>query len=265
MNAGLFDVLHDPADDDRPRDVGTASTSSSTASSRNLSIRIGCPGDAATAPIMYRSSAAMSHDVAIARPPRMHDGRTTSGESDRRRAPRASSGVVAVPLAAWGMPSSRAAARSARDPPRGRSNPASSEDADAGGLQRERQFERRLSAVLHDAGDVGAVLLLARDDAGNVLERQRLEIQAIDRIVIGRHRLRVAADRDGLEALFAQGERRMTTAIVELEPLPDPVGTAAEDDDLLTGRRVRLALLLMRRRDMACDDSNSAAHVSMRL
>ena len=42
-------------------------------------------------------------------------------------------------------------------------------------------------------------------------------------------------------------KRRVDAAVVELDPLPDPVGAAAEDHDLPPGGRLRLALLLVRR------------------
>ena len=119
------------------------------------------------------------------------------------------------------------------------------EDADAGLLQRQRELQRRLPAVLDDAGDVAAGLLLARDDRRDVLEGQRLEVEAIDRVVVGRDRLGVAVDHHGLEPLLAQREGRVAAAVVELDALADAVRAAAEDDDLLPRRRVRFALLLV--------------------
>ena len=59
------------------------------------------------------------------------------------------------------------------------------ENPDARMLQRQRQLQGRLPAVLHHAGHVAAGFLLARDDRRHILERQRLEIQTIDRVVIG--------------------------------------------------------------------------------
>ena len=95
----------------------------------------------------------------------------------------------------------------------------------------------------HD--DVAAGLLLARDDRRDVLEGQRLEVQPIDGVVVGRHRLGVAVDHDGLEPLLAQRERGVAAAVVELDALPDAVRSAAEDHDLLPRRRIGLALLLV--------------------
>ena len=42
--------------------------------------------------------------------------------------------------------------------------------------------------------------LLGVDDLEHVLERERLEVQPVGGVVVGRHRLRVAVDHDGLEA-----------------------------------------------------------------
>ncbi len=119
------------------------------------------------------------------------------------------------------------------------------EDPDAGLLQRQRQLERRLPAELHDAGDVAAGLLLALDDRDHVLEGQRLEVQPVDGVVVGRHRLRVAVDHHRLEALLAQREGGVAAAVVELDALADAVRAAAEDHHLLARRRIRLALLLV--------------------
>ena len=59
-----------------------------------------------------------------------------------------------------------------------------------------RELERRLAAELHDHA-VGP-LALARY-CQHVLERQRLEVQLVRRVVVGGDRLRVAVDHDGLE------------------------------------------------------------------
>ena len=85
------------------------------------------------------------------------------------------------------------------------------------------------------------------DDLQHVLERDRLEIQAVGRIVVGRHGLRIAVDHDRLVAVFAQCQRRVHAAIVELDALADAVGAAAEHDHFLAVGRRRLALLFVRR------------------
>src|SRR5204863_7846098 len=80
-----------------------------------------------------------------------------------------------------------------------------------------------------------------------VLGRERLEMEAVGGVVVGRHGFRVAVDHDGLVAGLAQGIDRMYAAIVELDSLADAVRTAAQDDDLALVGGLRLAL----RRTMA--------------
>src|SRR5262249_23285076 len=75
-----------------------------------------------------------------------------------------------------------------------------------------------------------------------VLERQRLEVELVRGVVIGRYGLRVAVDHDGLEPVRAKGERRVHAAVVELDSLPDAVRPAAEDHDLSPLARLGLAV-----------------------
>ena len=86
-----------------------------------------------------------------------------------------------------------------------------------------------------------------RDDLEHVLERERLEVQAVAGVVVGRDGLGVAVHHDRLEARLAQREGRVHAAVVELDALPDPVRPAAEDHDLAAVRRPRLALVLVGR------------------
>ena len=117
------------------------------------------------------------------------------------------------------------------------------DDRHAVGFQRTRQFQRRLAAVLDDH----APRLLDIDHFQHVLERQRLEVQPVRRIVVGGHRFRVAVDHDGLEAGFAQAQRRMHAAVVEFDALADAVRTAAEHHHLAPRRRPGFALFLVAR------------------
>ena len=117
------------------------------------------------------------------------------------------------------------------------------DDRHAVGREIARELERRLAAVLDD----DAERLLDVDDLEHVFERQRLEIQAIGRVVVGRHRLRIAIDHDRFEAVLAQRHRGVHAAIVELDPLADAVRAAAQHDHLLPVGRRGLALLLVRR------------------
>jgi hypothetical protein len=109
--------------------------------------------------------------------------------------------------------------------------------------QRHRQLERGLPAELHDH----APRLLPIADRQHVLERERLEVQPVRGVVVGRHRLGVAVDHDRLEAQLLERHRRVDAAVVELDALADAVGAAAEDDHLARVGRVRLALVLVGR------------------
>ena len=71
------------------------------------------------------------------------------------------------------------------------------------------------------------------DDRERVLERQRLEVELVRRVVVGADGFRVAVDHDGLEPVFLESQGRVHAAVVELDALPDPIRAAAEDDDLL--------------------------------
>ena len=115
------------------------------------------------------------------------------------------------------------------------------EDGYAGRRQRLAELQRRLPAILHDAAAHRAPALLAPHQGDHVLRRQRLEVKAVGRVVVGRHGFRVAVDHDGLEPRLAQGVGGVDAAIVELDALADAVRPAAEDDDLVPLRRVRLA------------------------
>ena len=99
-------------------------------------------------------------------------------------------------------------------------------------LERHRELERRLPPELHD--DPLGLLLL--DDVEHVLERQRLEVEAVGRVVVGRHRLGIAVDHHGLESQLAQRHHGVHAAVVELDALPDAVGPAAQDDHLAAPR-----------------------------
>ena len=94
------------------------------------------------------------------------------------------------------------------------------------------ELQRRLAAELHDGAVQAAVGLFTREDLGDVLGGERLEIEPVRGVVVGRHRLRIAVDHDGLVPGIAQGERGMAAAIVELDALADAVRPAAEDGDL---------------------------------
>ena len=113
---------------------------------------------------------------------------------------------------------------------------------DASGFEGARQFQRRLAAELHDNPGQRARLHLLVKDLEHVFGGQRLEIQAVGRVVIGRHGFRVAVDHDGFIAGVMQREAGMAAAIIELDPLPDAVRPTAEDDNLGGVARLRFAI-----------------------
>src|SRR5205085_11075306 len=86
-------------------------------------------------------------------------------------------------------------------------------------LDGARELERRLAAELrHDAGG-----LLALADCEHLLDSERLEVQPVGSVVVGRDRLRIAIDHYGLVAELPERLRRVDAAVVELDPLADPV------------------------------------------
>ena len=117
------------------------------------------------------------------------------------------------------------------------------DDRHAVRFQVARELQRRLPAVLHDHAEG----LFDVHDFQHVFQRQRLEIQPIRGIVVGRHRLRIAVDHDGLVAVFAQRQRRMHAAIIELDALADAIRPAAQHHDFLAIGRLRFALFLVGR------------------
>ena len=106
------------------------------------------------------------------------------------------------------------------------------DDRNAGGLQRQSEIQRRLPAELHD----DAVGLLDVVDVQNFFERERLEVEAIAGVVVGRDRLRIAVDHDRFVIELLQREGGVAAAVVELDALADAVGAAAENHDLLAIR-----------------------------
>ncbi|MNB90570.1 hypothetical protein D3C75_376300 [compost metagenome] len=92
------------------------------------------------------------------------------------------------------------------------------------GFQRARQLQRGLAAVLHD----NALRLLDAHDFQHVFQGHRLEIQTVRGVVVGRNRLWVTVDHNGLVTVFAQRQRSVYAAVVKFDALADTVWTAAE-------------------------------------
>ena len=107
-------------------------------------------------------------------------------------------------------------------------------------LQRRGELQRRLAAELDDDAVERALRLLDADDLEHVLGGQRLEIEPVRGVVVGRDGLGIAVDHDRLVAGVGQREAGMAAAIVELDALADAVRAAAEDHHLLRLGRLRL-------------------------
>ena len=84
------------------------------------------------------------------------------------------------------------------------------EDRYFGGFQRPRQLQRGLAAELHDDAVQLAVGALLRKDLEHVLGGQRLEIEPVGGVVVGRHGFRVAVDHDGFVAGVMKREAGVT-------------------------------------------------------
>ena len=114
-------------------------------------------------------------------------------------------------------------------------------DRVAGRLDPPREPQRRLAAELrHDADR-----LLPVEHREHLLRRERLEVEAVGCVVVGRDGLRVAVDHHRLVAESPERLHGVDAAVVELDPLPDPVRPGADDHDARLRRRrqrfVRLA------------------------
>ncbi|CAB4794973.1 unannotated protein [freshwater metagenome] len=102
------------------------------------------------------------------------------------------------------------------------------------GRQLARQLQRSLSAERHDdlGCDSPTCCSLGRNHVEHIFFGERLEVETIAGVVVGTDRLGVAVDHHGLKARFAQAERSMYAAVVELDALPNAVRPRAQDDDL---------------------------------
>ena len=158
---------------------------------------------------------------------------------------RAPANVVAVPNFGSGQTGlGRAPCRTRRDPRRGRSPPGLVPTIGTpAAFEPLRQAQRGLSAELHDHPGDGARERLGPVHLEHVLERERLEVQAVGGVVVGGDGLRVAVDHHGLVAGLRQRQCGVDAGVVELDALTDAVRSGAEDQDLRTlGLRGHLGL-----------------------
>ena len=246
VNAGLLDVLHDAADD------GLLAVAHAVDVDLDGVLQELVDEDA---------SACRPRAPLRPRAPRTPRARRRCGRSSSR-ARRARTTGARAPGSRSRLATRNASSTPRAMPPRGRLRPSlvsssskrsrSSARSMASALvpsslhararERHRELQRRLPAELHDDAVERALLALFFADGEHVFERERLEVEAVRGVVVGRHRLGVAVDHDGLEAQLAQREHGVHAAVVELDALPDAVRPAAEDDHLAAIGRRALAL-----------------------
>lgn len=90
-------------------------------------------------------------------------------------------------------------------------------------LEHARQLKRGLAAERHH----DAVGTLNIDNVHDVLVGERLKVQTVGRVVVGRDGLGVAVDHDGLKAAGRQRVARVHAAVIELDTLANAVGAGA--------------------------------------
>ena len=100
------------------------------------------------------------------------------------------------------------------------------------------EIERRLTAELHDHALRHFLFVNVED----VLVGERLEVEFVARVVIGRDGFRIRVDHDRFDPELAQGEGGVDAAIVEFDSLADAVWSAAEDHDFAFRARADLVL-----------------------
>src|SRR5208283_1550132 len=110
------------------------------------------------------------------------------------------------------------------------------DDVDACGFERQRKIQRRLTAKLYDYADRRASGSFVFADGKHILERKRLEVEAVAGVVVGRDRLRIAVDHDGFVAILAQRVAGVAAAVIKFNSLPDAIGTGTENHNLLLRR-----------------------------
>ena len=100
-------------------------------------------------------------------------------------------------------------------------------------LEHARQLKRSLAAERHH----DAVGALDIDNVHDVLVGERLKVQTVGRVIVGRDGLGIAVDHDGLEAAGRQRVARVHAAVIELDTLANAVGAGAQDHRLGLVRR----------------------------
>ena len=107
---------------------------------------------------------------------------------------------------------------------------AGSQDPHAGRGELMGELQRGLAAQLDEDAVDSPGALLGSDDLQHVLQCEGLEVQPGRDVVVSGDRLGVAVDHDRLVPGLAQCHRGVDAGVVEFNPLADPVGPGPEDD-----------------------------------
>ena len=109
-------------------------------------------------------------------------------------------------------------------------------------LKRLAQFQRGLAAKLHNDTGQFPGLHFALQKFQHVFLRQRLEIQPVGSVVIGRDGLGITIDHNAFDLGVFQGKSGVAAAIIKLNALADAVWATAKDNRLFATARDRLIL-----------------------
>jgi len=94
------------------------------------------------------------------------------------------------------------------------------------------EFNRRLPAELQDH----TLRLLQVDHILHPLPEDRLEVELVRHVEVGRDGLRVAVEHEGLVTHLLRRLYTVDARVVKLNALPNPVGAGAEDEHLVSAR-----------------------------
>ena len=245
MDAGLLDVLHHAADDDRAGLVGDdVDVDLDRVGEELVDQQREADGRASSSPRRAADARARARSSPRGRarrrraPSRGRRARSSAapspGSRSRAATARASSRLRAMPQRGARSAELRSAPRrTARDPRRDRSRrrcvPRIGTPACASGTASLSGVWPPNCTITPHGFSTSQISSTSSSVSGSKYSRSR-------RVVVGRHRLGVAVDHDRLDALLAQRHRRVHAAVVELDALADAVRPAAEDDHLAACR-----------------------------
>ena len=122
---------------------------------------------------------------------------------------------------------------------------AGAEDGLVGTVEGRGQVYRRLATELDDGGRPLTVERLVLQQVTHRLLIERLEVEAVTGIEVGGDGLGVGVDHDRLQAGLLEGPGGVHGAVVELYPLADADGPAADNERAVALQRRRLILLIV--------------------